>query len=140
MSRSLYEPEHEALRESVREFIDRHVRPYEEDFIARREIPREVWLEAGKQGLLGLEVPEEYGGGGVARLPVHRGGGRGAVGAFSVSLSSCWGIHADVNAPYLIELTTEEQRQRWLPGFGTGELVDRHRDDRAVGRVGPRRR
>jgi long-chain-acyl-CoA dehydrogenase len=39
-----------------------------------------------------------------------------------VALASCWGIHADINAPYLVKLTTEEQRQRWLPRYCTGEL------------------
>ena len=66
MRRTLFEPEHEALRASVREFLDRHVRPRHEQFIADRQIPREIWIEAGKQGFLGLLIPEQYGGGGVA--------------------------------------------------------------------------
>ncbi|HST80633.1 MAG TPA: acyl-CoA dehydrogenase family protein [Kineosporiaceae bacterium] len=122
MRRTLYEAEHEALRETVREFIDRHVRPREDEFIKAREIPRDVWLEAGKQGLLGLQVPEEYGGGGVAddyRFTAVVGE---EVAGFSVALGSSFGIHADVNAPYLVKLTTEEQRQRWLPGYCTGEI------------------
>jgi alkylation response protein AidB-like acyl-CoA dehydrogenase len=120
--RSLYEPEHEALRETVREFIERHVRPREEEFIADKAIPRDVWLEAGKQGLLGLQVPEEYGGGGVAHDYRFSAVVAEEAGAFSTALSSCWGIHADINAPYLTKLTTEEQRQRWLPRYCTGEL------------------
>src|SRR4051794_41536844 len=67
VQRTLYDPEHEAVRRSVREFIERSVTPRYEDFIARRAIPRDVWLEAGKQGFLGLQVPEEYGGAGPAR-------------------------------------------------------------------------
>jgi alkylation response protein AidB-like acyl-CoA dehydrogenase len=120
--RSLYEPEHEALRDTVREFIDRHVRPREEEFIAAKAFPRDVWLEAGKQGLLGLQVPEEYGGGGVAHDYRFSAVVGEEAGAFSVALASCWGIHADINAPYLVKLTTEEQRQRWLPGYCSGEL------------------
>jgi alkylation response protein AidB-like acyl-CoA dehydrogenase len=120
--RSLYEPEHEALRDTVREFIDRHVRPREEEFIAAKAFPRDVWLEAGKQGLLGLQVPEEYGGGGVAHDYRFSAVVGEEAGAFSVALASCWGIHADINAPYLVKLTTEEQRQRWLPRYCTGEL------------------
>jgi alkylation response protein AidB-like acyl-CoA dehydrogenase len=122
MRRTVYEAEHEALRETVREFIDRHVRPREADFIKAREIPRDVWLEAGKQGLLGLQVPEEYGGGGVAddyRFTAVVGE---EVAGFSVALGSSFGIHADVNAPYLVKLTTEEQRRRWLPGYCSGEI------------------
>jgi alkylation response protein AidB-like acyl-CoA dehydrogenase len=122
MQRSVYEAEHEALRESAQEFVERHVRPREADFIQAREIPRDVWLEAGKQGLLGLQVPEEYGGGGVAgdyRFSAVVGE---VLSGFSVALGSSFGIHADVNAPYLTKLTTPEQRERWLPGYCSGEL------------------
>jgi long-chain-acyl-CoA dehydrogenase len=122
MRRNLYEAEHEALGETAREFIDRHVRPREADFIKARQIPRDVWVEAGKQGLLGLQVPEEYGGGGVGddyRFTAVVGE---QLSGFSVALGSSYGIHADVNAPYLVKLTTEEQRQRWLPRYCRGEL------------------
>jgi long-chain-acyl-CoA dehydrogenase len=122
MRRTLYEAEHEALRSTVKEFVDRHVRPREQEFIEKREIPRDVWLEAGKQGLLGLQVPEEFGGGGVAddyRFAAIVGE---ELGGFSVALGSSYGIHADVNAPYLTKLTTDEQKQRWLPRYCTGEL------------------
>src|SRR3954471_22479250 len=122
MRRTLYEAEHEALRETVREFIDRHVRPREADFIAAREIPRDVWLEAGKQGLLGLQVPEEYGGGGVGSDYRFTAVVGEVLSGVSVALGSSYGIHADVNVPYLVNLTTEEQRRRWLPRFCTGEL------------------
>ncbi len=122
MRRSVYDAEHEALRQTVQEFVDRHVRPREADFIQAREIPRDVWLEAGKQGLLGLQVPEEYGGGGVAddyRFSAVVGE---VLSGFSVALGSSFGIHADVNAPYMTKLTTPEQRERWLPGYCSGEL------------------
>jgi alkylation response protein AidB-like acyl-CoA dehydrogenase len=123
MQRSIYDAEHEALRQSVRQFLDRHVRPRYDQFIADRAIPRDVWIEAGKQGFLGLQVPQEYGGGGVGddwRFSAVVGEELAAV---SASLSSCLGIHADVCAPYLVELTTDEQKQRWLPTFCTGESV-----------------
>ncbi len=122
MRRRIYEPEHEALRATAREFVDRHVRPREQQFIDDHEIPRDVWLEAGKQGLLGLQIPEEYGGGGVASDYRFTAVVAEELGGFSVALASCYGIHADVNAPYLTTLTTPEQRDRWLPGYCTGEL------------------
>ena len=62
MERTLYDDDHEAFRGSVKEFLDRQVRPHLEDYQEAHALPREFWLEAGKQGLLGLEVPEEYGG------------------------------------------------------------------------------
>jgi alkylation response protein AidB-like acyl-CoA dehydrogenase len=123
VQRTLYDPEHEAVRRSVREFIERSVTPRYEDFIARRAIPRDVWLEAGKQGFLGLQVPEEYGGAGLAGDYRFTAVLAEELSAVSVALDSCLGIHADIVAPYLTQLTTPEQRQRWLPGFCTGELV-----------------
>ena len=62
MPRNVYGPDHEAFRESAREFVDRSLKPRAEDFIKDKAIGREIWLEAGAQGLLGLEVPEQYGG------------------------------------------------------------------------------
>ncbi len=122
MRRSIFEPEHEALRATAKEFLDRHVRPRLDEFIEAKAIPRDVWIEAGKQGLFGLHVPEQYGGG-------EAGDYRFAVvvaeeySKVSAAVSSCFGIHADVVAPYLIDLCNEEQKQRWLPGFCTGEIV-----------------
>ncbi len=123
MQRTLFDPEHEALRACVREFLDRYVRPRYDEFIAARAIPRDVWLEAGKHGFLGLCVPEEYGGGGVADDPRFTVAVGEELASVSAALSSCIGIHSNVVAPYLVELTTAEQRERWLPAFCTGELV-----------------
>ena len=123
MQRTLFEPEHEALRQSVREFLDRHVRPRYEDFIAAKSFPRDLWIEAGKQGFLGLQVPEEYGGGGVADDYRFTAVLAEELAGVSMALGSCLGIHSDINAPYLTELTTQEQRQRWLPKYCTGEIV-----------------
>jgi alkylation response protein AidB-like acyl-CoA dehydrogenase len=122
VKRSLYEPDHDAFRESAREFVSRHVMPLSEEMIENKFIPRQVWLEAGKAGLLGLEVPEAYGGSEAKDFRFNAVLGE-ELSRHSAALSSCLGIHYDICAPYLVELTTEEQRQRWLPGFCTGELI-----------------
>ena len=62
--RTLFEPEHDLFRESYRAFLDRHVAPFHEQWEKDKIVDRGVWLEAGKQGFLGMAVPEEYGGGG----------------------------------------------------------------------------
>jgi long-chain-acyl-CoA dehydrogenase len=120
--RQVYDADHEAFRAAVREFLDRSVRPRVEEFAAARSLPRELWLEAGRQGFLGLEVPEEHGGSaaGDYRYNAVLGEELSKVGA---AFSSCLGIHYDVVAPYLVELTTPEQKARWLPGFCAGEIV-----------------
>jgi alkylation response protein AidB-like acyl-CoA dehydrogenase len=122
MKREIYDEDHEAFRGSVREFLERSVIPHVEEHAAAKALPREFWIEAGKQGFLGLEIPEQYGG-------VAAGDYRfNAVMAEELSkvnaaLGSCWGIHADITAPYIVALGTEEQKQRWLPGVASGEIL-----------------
>ncbi|MBS43599.1 MAG: acyl-CoA dehydrogenase [Nocardioides sp.] len=122
MKREIYGEDHEAFRSSVREFLERSVIPEVEQHAKDKAIPRSFWLEAGKQGFLGLEIPEEYGGVGAGDYRFN------AVAAEELSkvnaaLGSCWGIHADITAPYLVQLGTEEQKQRWLPGVASGEIL-----------------
>ena len=60
MPRNIYLEEHEDFRASVREFVDRNLAPRAEEFIRDHTIPRDVWLEAGKQGFLGLDIPRVW--------------------------------------------------------------------------------
>src|SRR3954454_9707734 len=121
MQRSLYETEHDAFRDSVRAFCEKQIAPHHAEWEKEGIVPRALWLEAGKQGLLGTDVPEQYGGGGVKDFryncvvaeEVTRVGGSGV--GFT--------LHNDVVAPYLIKLGTDEQKERWLPGFVRGELI-----------------
>jgi len=122
MKRTLYGPDHEAFRESAREFVNRFVMPHQEKMIEQRYIDREVWLEAGRNGFLGLEVPEQYGGSEAGDYRFNAVLGEELARA-SAAFSSCLGIHYDIVAPYLVKLTTDEQKERWLPKFCTGEMV-----------------
>ncbi len=118
----MFDEDHEAFRDTCRTFVDRQLRPNQEKHIANHAFGRDMWLEMGKQGLLGLNIPEEYGGSGVEdpRFAVVLAE---ELAKLAFAYSSCVGIHADCVAPYLVDLCTEEQKQRWLPGFCTGELV-----------------
>lgn len=119
--RTLFEPEHELFRESYRAFLDRHVAPYHDEWEKTKIVDRGVWLEAGKQGFLGMAVPEEYGGGGNADFRYNT----------VITEETCagrysgigFGLHNDIVAPYLLALATEEQKRRWFPNFCTGELI-----------------
>ncbi len=122
MPRNVYSEDHEAFRASMREFVDRSLRPRAQQFIEGRRMDREVWLEAGKAGFLGLEVPEQYGGSD-ARDYRFNAVAAEELAAFTASAASSFGIHGDCVAPYLVQLCTPEQKQRWLPGFCSGEIV-----------------
>jgi alkylation response protein AidB-like acyl-CoA dehydrogenase len=122
MRRTIFEEDHDTFRESCRTFVERVLRPNQEKHIANHEFGREVWLELGKQGLLGLNVPEAYGGAGVddPRFSLILAE---ELSKLAFAYSSCVGIHTNCVAPYLVDLCTEEQKQRWLPKFCTGELI-----------------
>ncbi|MGI5159478.1 acyl-CoA dehydrogenase family protein [Microbispora sp. CA-102843] len=122
MRRTIYGEDHEAFRDSVRQFVIRSVAPRAEEFIERRLIDREVWREAGRQGFLGLEVPEEYDGAAAGDYRFNAVLTEELAGV-GMALASSFSIHFDVVAPYLVELTTDEQRKRWLPPFCSGEMI-----------------
>ena len=122
MPRNLYGADHEEFRLTAREFVERALMPRAEQFIAARVIDREAWREAGKQGLLGLEVPEAYGGSEAGDFRFNAVLGE-ELSKFNAAASSCFGIHTDCVAPYLVDLCTNEQKERWLPGFCTGEII-----------------
>ncbi len=123
MHRRLFEAEHEAFRDSVRTFLAKEVTPHLTAWEADGIVPRELFITAGAAGFLGMAIPEEFGGGGVADFrfnavldeEIMRAGAAGA----GLGLS----LHNDICLPYFLDLATEEQRQRWLPGIASGELI-----------------
>jgi alkylation response protein AidB-like acyl-CoA dehydrogenase len=121
MRRTLYEAEHEAFRDAVRAFLERHVVPRHAEWEAAGIVDREVWVEAGKLGMLGIDVPAEYGGGGVRDFRYNAVVDEEIMYVGATGLG--FGLHNDIVAPYLLDLGTEEQKQRWLPGFCSGEMI-----------------
>jgi alkylation response protein AidB-like acyl-CoA dehydrogenase len=105
----------------VRAWAEKTVAPFHAQWEKEGIVPREVWLSGGKQGLLGMDVDEQYGGGGVRdfRYNAVIDEEMTRIGASGVG----FGLHNDVVGPYLRDLATDEQRQRWLPGFTSGELI-----------------
>jgi alkylation response protein AidB-like acyl-CoA dehydrogenase len=123
MERYLFEADHLAFRDSVRRFIERHVQKDYDRWEADGLVDRTLWTVAGESGFLGMAVPEQYGGGGVPDFRYNAVLVEAFAEVNALSLSSGFGLHNDVVAPYLLELGTDEQKQRWLPGFCSGELV-----------------
>ncbi|MDQ2756080.1 MAG: acyl-CoA dehydrogenase family protein [Actinomycetota bacterium] len=122
MPRHVYEDDHDAFRSSVREFVERSLVPRAEEMIRLKSIPRDIWQEAGKQGLFGLDIPEEFGGAGADDYRFNAVAAE-EIAKFNAAVSSCFGIHSDVCPPYLVDLGTPQQKQRWLPGMASGELI-----------------
>lgn len=121
MEQQLYTSEHEEFRDLCRQFIRREVLPYHEQWEADGLVDRDVWRKAGAAGLLGMDVPEEYGGGGQHDFRYNCVLVEEIISAGATGLG--FGLHNDIVAPYLTELTTPEQRKRWLPRFCSGEMI-----------------
>ncbi|WP_153504118.1 acyl-CoA dehydrogenase family protein [Cumulibacter manganitolerans] len=119
MERNLYEQEHEDFRGMVRAFMEKEVAPHQEEWLAQKMVPKSLFEKAAEIGLMGLNVPEEYGGSGpvgyrynqiiseeTARVGGHLGGMR---------------VHSDVCLAYILAYADDEQKQRWLPRIAEGK-------------------
>src|SRR5690349_5368284 len=121
MSRPLFEPEHEAFRETVATFLDKEAAPHHDQWERDGVVDREVWAKAGAQGLLGLQLPEEYGGGGTPdfRYNAVIGEEMARRGIYGCAFT----LFNDMIAPYFAAVATREQAARWLPGLCAGTTI-----------------
>src|SRR5215218_10445220 len=123
MRRTLYDADHEAFRDTVRTFLSKEVVPHATEWDRAGIVPRDLFVAAGAQGLLGTAVPEQYGGGGTPdfRFNAVLGEEVARAGVAGPGAGLC--LINDVCLPYFLDLATEEQRARWLPGIVSGELI-----------------
>jgi alkylation response protein AidB-like acyl-CoA dehydrogenase len=123
MRRTLFAEEHELFRESFRRFLAKHVVPHRAAWDRCGVMDRAVFTEAGGAGFLGFAIPTEYGGGGVRdfryNLILNEEVQAAVVAGPGLGIT----LHTDICLPYLLDLTDEEQKARWLPGVASGELV-----------------
>lgn len=122
LQRTIYNEDHEAFRASCAAFLAKHVEPNLEKYLDDKALPRDFWLAAGAEGFLGLEIPEEFGG---AEADDFRFNAvlDEELSKLNAALASCVAIHTDIAVPYLVDLCTDEQKARWLPGCVTGEIL-----------------
>src|SRR6201994_300718 len=121
MRRQIFTDEHDAFRDMVRAFIAKEITPYHDQWERDGIVSRDVWLAAGRAGLLGIHLDEKYGGGGqsdyrfyvILNEELARAGASGPM----------FQLHNDMIGPYLDRLCTPEQRERWFPGYCSGELI-----------------
>jgi alkylation response protein AidB-like acyl-CoA dehydrogenase len=119
--RDIFEPEHDEFRATARSYFESVCVPHAEEWEQRGYVDREAWLEAGKLGLIGWEMPEQYGGAGIKdfRFNAIVNEEYWLTGTVGIGL----GVQNDILAGYFGELTTDEQKKRWLPGYVSGELI-----------------
>ena len=126
MRRNLFDDVHEDFRASFRTFLQREVigeegryGEWERDGL----VPREVFALAGRGGFLGMAVPERHGGAGAEdfrfNLVIGEECQRAGVGGFGLGIT----LHNDISLPYFLTYCNAQQRDRWLPGIVSGELI-----------------
>ena len=118
--RTIFGPEHETFRDSVRRFMDEEVKPHEERWQEQGYVEREVWRKAGANGFLCASMPEQYGGAGADRL-------------YSIILmeeqaranssSLGFGLHSEIVAPYLLRYGNDHIKNTYLPKMAAGEWI-----------------
>jgi alkylation response protein AidB-like acyl-CoA dehydrogenase len=123
MDRKHFDAEHLAFAEAFRAFVDKHVLPHYLDWEHEGLTPREVFAEAGRGGFLGMQVPEAYGGGGTDDFRFNQAldeqAALAGIGGTGLGIT----LHNDTCLPYFLSFADEEQKQRWLPGIVSGELI-----------------
>jgi long-chain-acyl-CoA dehydrogenase len=125
MERDIYDEDHEAFRDLVKAFIKRHVTNEAiQRWDAEGEIDRATMMAAAEAGLIGLSVPEEFGGAGMLQDYRFRAVvDEEIIAAGAGSLASAFGIQDDLAVPYLVHMGTEEQKAKWLPRMATAEVI-----------------
>lgn len=121
MERTIFDSEHEMFRSAFRKFADQEIAPHHEEWEKAGIVPRELWEKAGEFGYLGMDAPEEYGGGGIKdfRYNTILAEELIRVGASGPG----FGLHNDIVIPYILEYGSDEQKERWLPKMISGEMI-----------------
>ena len=123
MKRNLYNDDHEAFRSSVAAFLDREVVPHFEQWEEDHLVDRQMWRSAAQSGIIGISIPEEFGGSGVAdfRFEMIRSEEIARRGVSAAT--SGWGVSDGIVPGYLIELGTQAQKQKYLTGLTSGDMI-----------------
>lgn len=121
MQRTVFNEDHEAFRATVRDFIAKEVAPVHESWEEDGHPPRDFYRRLGELGILGIQVPEEFGGGGEKSLKFNVVVAE-EIAAAGASFGS-QSVHSNLILPYLLEYANEDQKSRWLPGFASGDLM-----------------
>ncbi|MGW3645310.1 acyl-CoA dehydrogenase family protein [Streptomyces sp. NPDC000878] len=121
MRRTIFTADHEQFRDTARTFYLRECAPHTEQWERDGQVSRAAWAAAGKAGLIGWQFPEEYGGQGIWDFRYNAIMAEEMAATSSVGIGL--GLQNDVVPPYLMHLTTPEQKARWLPGVIGGETI-----------------
>ena len=119
---SAEQAETELFQAMIVRALEQEVTPFYEQWEEAGEIPRQLWHTLGQAGMLGIDLPEEYGGAAanfeVSQLAIEEIARMGFGG-----LASGYNIHANIVMPYILHLGNEQQKQAWLPAMISGQVL-----------------
>ena len=118
MRRDLFTEDHEAFRGLARTFVEKEVVPHYPEWEKGGRLPRDVFKQMGELGMLGMAIPEEYGGAGMPDYRYNVVLQEEAARAL-VTLSTVR-TQLEVILPYFLHYANAEQRTRWFPGLAAG--------------------
>jgi|TARA_R110001632_G_scaffold74928_1_gene170953 acyl-CoA dehydrogenase len=122
MERTIFETEHNLIRDAVRSFATEHISPFYEQWEEDGQVDRDMWRKAGEAGLLSPNVPAEFGGMEADfRVNAVIGEELSAMGFISQAVG--FSIHSDITVPYIMNYGTQEQKEKYLPACITGDIV-----------------
>ncbi len=118
--RTLFSPDHELFRESVRTFLEKEAVPFHGQWEKQGYIDRDLWRKAGEAGMLCSHLPDAYGGLDAdflySAVVIEEIGRLGLTGiGFS--------LHSDIVAPYILHYGSEALKHKYLPKLISGEMV-----------------
>jgi alkylation response protein AidB-like acyl-CoA dehydrogenase len=123
MQRTIFDPEHHLFRESVEHFVSTAIAPNHARWTEEGKIDKAMFRAAGEQGLLGMAIPEEYGGGGNDDFRYNAVIDEVVTASGASASGLCITLHNDICLPYFLSYCDEEQRRRWCPGLVSGDLM-----------------
>jgi alkylation response protein AidB-like acyl-CoA dehydrogenase len=109
------------VAQMARDFAEKHIRPYVMEWDEAQKFPVETMKEMGKLGLLGVLVPEEYGGAGLGYFEYITAIVEITKVCSSVGLSMA--AHNSLCTGHILQFGNETQKKNWLPKLATGEWI-----------------
>jgi len=123
MKRTIFESEHHLFRESVEHFVEIEIAPHHAEWSERGIVDKAMFRAAGAQGLLGMSLPERYGGGGTDDFRYNAIIDEVVITSGVGASGMCITLHNDICIPYFLAYADEEQQSRWFPGLASGDLM-----------------
>ena len=123
MTRAIFTDDHEMFRTAYRSFLDREMVPRAQEWDQAGIVSRDVWESAGASGFLAFDIPEEFGGPGVDDFRYNLIVVEELAAAGVMAAGAGFTLHNDVTLPYFMKYCTDSQKQRWLPGMASGQLI-----------------